>query len=196
MRCSRTATRPLAGFPRRNRRGLIEASLYHALIEANQMGFPRRNRRGLIEAPPTSASGSCSPVRFPRRNRRGLIEAPTPATLPSSIATVFPGGIAGASLKQVGGEGDARLGLRFPRRNRRGLIEARGAVEHPANPAASFPRRNRRGLIEAGRCRTSIREGTRVFPGGIAGASLKLELPPVGHLHTPKFSPAESPGPH
>ena len=38
-------------------------------------GFPRRNRRGLIEATDRAVAAPCVPCGFPRRNRRGLIEA-------------------------------------------------------------------------------------------------------------------------
>ena len=60
-------------FPRRIRRGLIEAEKTYE-TNAEAVIFPRRIRRGLIEA---SHAGSArgSQVLFPRRIRRGLIEA-------------------------------------------------------------------------------------------------------------------------
>src|SRR5690554_6058075 len=52
------------------------ASLKHECvrIDARTLAFPRRMRRGLIEARSTISS-SAAPRPFPRRMRRGLIEA-------------------------------------------------------------------------------------------------------------------------
>ena len=63
---------------------------------------------------------------------------------------VFPGEIAGASLKRLRVFGlSVTFVLRFPRRNRRGLIEAFNWAPIVKWFATGFPRRNRRGLIEA-----------------------------------------------
>ena len=163
------------GFPRRNRRGLIEARPRRRRGAGSWGGFPRRNRRGLIEAP---AAGRASPRparRFPRRNRRGLIEARTRGWRRFRWwRVVFPGEIAGASLKRHLPLGERRQLHGFPRRNRRGLIEARAGARVACRPGSGrFPRRNRRGLIEASDQPGGWRSRRIVFPGEIAGASLK-----------------------
>ena len=121
-------------------------------VDCDVDGFPRRNRRGLIEAGVCAAcSGASGALRFPRRNRRGLIEALRKTAKNGVYDVVFPGEIAGASLKRGSGR---------PRRER---------------GAGRFPRRNRRGLIEATRISSAMRpNSSSVFPGEIAGASLKL----------------------
>ncbi len=108
-------------FPRRIRRGLIEA-MASARNRASSAAFPRRIRRGLIEARRASSRRG-GLARFPRRIRRGLIEARLVSPQQSTAG-------------------------RFPRRIRRGLIEAIWSVARSASPIA-FPRRIRRGLIEA-----------------------------------------------
>jgi len=60
-------------FPRRFRRGLIEATP-RWLACLRSMPFPRRFRRGLIEAYREFDRARAN-LRFPRRFRRGLIEA-------------------------------------------------------------------------------------------------------------------------
>ena len=61
---------------------------------------------------------------------------------------------------------------------------------------ARFPRRNRRGLIEACCARSWRARKSAVFPGEIAGASLKLENDVLAQANVRPFSPAKSPGPH
>ena len=108
---------------------------------------------------------------FPRRTRRGLIEAAR-VNIPSGLTLDhFPGGHAGASLKQrhprrVDVEpadfpgGHAGASLKLP-------------VEPPVDPVdVGFPRRTRRGLIEAG---YASRQSTAI---------------------SASISPADTPGPH
>ena len=91
------------------------------------------------------------------------------------VQSVFPGEIAGASLKRrVPRPSLAQHRPVFPG-------EIAGASLKPGRPGgfggrsgSGFPRRNRRGLIEAGGCRTDWTRHQEVFPGEIAGASLKL----------------------
>ena len=85
---------------------------------------------------------------------------------------VFPGGIAGASLKPLRPVLSARRAmLVFPG----GIAGASLKPRVGARPRAS---------------------DHHVFPGGIAGASLKREVHGVLFLYSCLFSPAESPGPH
>ena len=66
-------------FPRRMRRGLIEARRTIRPLAASE-AFPRRMRRGLIEA--ARSRRRFTPTRsFPRRMRRGLIEAKCRASM-------------------------------------------------------------------------------------------------------------------
>ena len=161
---------PTPGFPRRTRRGLIEATSSSGEGSARSRRFPRRTRRGLIEATVGAPAVDGSGYTFPRRTRRGLIEA-------------FPGRRAGPPRPE------------FPRRTRRGLIEAPWSG-CPRFARRGFPRRTRRGLIEA-QAEPRIKPCHAAhFPGGHAGASLK-RLParsvrPAGA----DISPADTPGPH
>jgi len=180
-------------FPRRFRRGLIEAR--RAMPKpAWRSRFPRRFRRGLIEAcgVDSTISTSCNDFRgdsaaaslkrgidiahrhlaalFPRRFRRGLIEAPIAAQAHFALAADFRGDSAAASLKQTDLSHDDGEAVRFPRRFRRGLIEALIFVAaSPCSPA--FPRRFRRGLIEA-----TIRATILPTPHDISAA-----IPPRPH---------------
>ena len=184
-----------------------------------RLGFPRRNRRGLIEASSPPRSTSARSPCFPRRNRRGLIEAPASAVSIPASTRVFPGGIAGASLKRLGHRHGRDTLPRFPRRNRRGLIEACDPTTANCPRAPVFP-----GGIAGASLKRHRASGMRiarvVFPGGIAGASLKhpagprpdadvarfprrnrrglIEAAPSrpARRRRARFSPAESPGPH
>ena len=110
-------------FPRRNRRGLIEASGGRAPIEDPTADFPGEiagaslkpgevGRGGQTEAdfPGEIAGASLKPLQL-RGPRAGCV-------------LDFPGEIAGASLKPASCSTSTRRPARFPRRNRRGLIEA------------------------------------------------------------------------
>ena len=84
--------------------------------------FPRRIRRGLIEAR-SFRLGLSRVMRFPRRIRRGLIEAQC-LSVAQKYWPSFRGEFAAASLK-LGRVCARRRGIgEFPRRIRRGLIEA------------------------------------------------------------------------
>ena len=63
------------------------------------MGFPRRIRRGLIEAPLRSPWWT-GRLAFPRRIRRGLIEASSMNVTGSLASSCFRGEFAAASLKR------------------------------------------------------------------------------------------------
>ena len=157
-------------FPRRTRRGLIEAISNKNLASRNSTDFPgghagaslkpgrgaaRRERRTYF--PGGHAGASLKPLHVTRRWR---------------CLQDFPGGHAGASLKPWASTAAfAAARARFPRRTRRGLIEARSSGGCASLSLPGFPRRTRRGLIEAGR--------------GGAG------LPRAGRI-----SPADTPGPH
>ena len=187
-------------------------------------GFPRRNRRGLIEALRTQMQVFVPPYGFPRRNRRGLIEAShNYCRRVQHEPSGFPGGIAGASLKPSHHRTERIPRRRFPRRNRRGLIEAAKFVGafNPLN-SLGFPRRNRRGLIEAARIPHRRRKVRRRFPRrnrrGLIEASTPGRTSPSRSTWFPRrnrrglieaeasetfgpcshvgVSPAESPGPH
>ena len=89
----------------------------------------------------------------------------------------------------------AAAGESFPRRNRRGLIEAM------AGGGGSLRRRR---VFPGGIAGASLKpptvamtfHGGGVFPGGIAGASLKHSPIAESAVGIRSFSPAESPGPH
>src|SRR5947199_408416 len=83
-------------FPRRERRGLIEADLLSKYLGDHGL-FPRRERRGLIEAS-HACCGLLMPREFPRRERRGLIEAVRERRVAVS-QRCFHGASAVASLK-------------------------------------------------------------------------------------------------
>jgi len=158
-------------FPRRFRRGLIEApklyldgssparhfrgdsaaaSLKQVFRDAfghQQIEFPRRFRRGLIEASPVMA-GLRIDQRFPRRFRRGLIEARAPRAS-AVLPMYFRGDSAAASLK-LSGRVSARRWHPYFRGD-----SAAASLKPLFGSAISlaealFPRRFRRGLIEAG----------------------------------------------
>src|SRR5207248_2286048 len=122
--------------------------------------FPRRIRRGLIEAVYVLTSHTL-PGEFPRRIRRGLIEALRRFAI-SILRRSFRDGFVAASLKLQQRSHPPPGDRQFPRRIRRGLIEARTAFMLPASPVR-FPRRIRRGLIEAQRSRRWQSRDTR-FP--------------------------------
>ena len=187
---------------------------------AGRRRFPRRTRRGLIEATQV-APRTVRGYGFPRRTRRGLIEA-GPSPRPSARRSAdFPGGHAGASLKRpVAGAGARPSGADFPGGHAGASLKHPAGEAAPAQPAGGFPRRTRRGLIEA----ESHPQGGAVtnqhFPGGHAGASLKppfglgpgrdlspfprrtrrglIEASrPSGRSSGPRrISPADTPGPH
>ena len=170
---------------------------HEAVTEIIDAAVPRRNRRGLIEASDGPEPWSWTTARVPRRNRRGLIEAPNAATT-SGPDPLFPGEIAGASLKQDRrahfGDASAQFpgeiagaslkpepqGIRIGGGLRRFPGEIAGASLKPLAPRLHeraplrVPRRNRRGLIEARLSRVGQALPPRAFPGEIAGASLKL----------------------
>ena len=113
--------------------------------------IPRRNRRGLIEA-----TGPTRPRPGPREEFPGEIAGASlkrrdAARGSGRLRRQFPGEIAGASLKPVQEQPVGALrGGGIPRRNRRGLIEAPPGWG-PGRGRHRIPRRNRRGLIEAPR---------------------------------------------
>ena len=92
---------------------------------------------------------------------------------PQVRAPVFPGGIAGASLKPRGSPADDRERHHVFPGGIAGASLKRGSGGKDDSPVGG------------------------VFPGGIAGASLKRHVVDgdVGH-RVLWFSPAESPGPH
>ena len=63
--------------------------------------FPRRQRRGLIEARSASWTFAAWSAAFPRRQRRGLIEAAWGEVVRVKVEAPSPGGNAGASLKRA-----------------------------------------------------------------------------------------------
>jgi len=157
--------------------------------------FPRRFRRGLIEAR-LSRHGAAHPWQFPRRFRRGLIEATYSRRCIVGISSDFRGDSAAASLKQ----GTAPMHQRRCRHFRGDSAAASLKPGSPYNylndlpdfrgdsAAASlkltydrrlqrrqwiFPRRFRRGLIEAYSLRASYSFRYSYFRGDSAAASLK-----------------------
>ncbi len=108
---------------------------------------------------------------------------------------LFPGSLAGASLKRAdvadGGGGERPL----PRLFGRGLIEAIARCASTAK-AGTLPRLFGRGLIEARLPPGG--QGTRggLFPGSLAGASLKLTYSRNKNNKALFSSPALWPGPH
>ena len=87
-------------------------------VDGLGMVFPRRSRRGLIEA--RMSSGHIpSALVFPRRSRRGLIEAFMDFSAAHHSAHGFRGEVAAASLKraidEVGGEETAVSAAKSPR---------------------------------------------------------------------------------
>ena len=99
------------------------------------------------------------------------MKCPVDHLAPGGRPPVFPGGIAGASLKYhltaLACEG------------RRGVFPGGIAGASLKCPRECFP------------CPASV-----VFPGGIAGASLKSLRYQIAWIAWVLFSPAESPGPH
>ncbi len=75
--------RYIAGFPRHQKRGLIEAPQFVSWAPLQDI-FPRHQKRGLIEARNTAA-GNGAWNAFPRHQKRGLIEA-----VPFSISKRLP----------------------------------------------------------------------------------------------------------
>src|SRR2546429_248369 len=109
--------------------------------------LPRRNCRGLIEATLTAALATLETF-LPRRNCRGLIEA-FPWLISNRPTVVFRGVIAAASLKLFGLFSLITIPRRvLPRRNCRGLIEAVPFGSVRVCGLINLPRRNCRGLIE------------------------------------------------
>ena len=110
---------------------------------------------------------------------------------------VFPGEIAGASLKRrLRPRPERRRPDRFPRRNRRGLIEAGPRRWGAARWRAVFPGEIAGASLKRPVLTPRPERGREVFPGEIAGASLKpvvAESKSACHFW---FSPAKSPGPH
>ena len=92
--------------------------------DAAGLEFPRRNCRGLIEASIWAGLAHGCRRRFPRRNCRGLIEASREEYDTEMAKLHFRGVTAAASLKPGVSDRDPALGVLFPRRNCRGLIEA------------------------------------------------------------------------
>ena len=93
---------------------------------------------------------------------------------------VFPGGIAGASLKQELARRELYLAHEvFPGGIAGASLKPATQVPTVVDKYTRFPRRNRRGLIEASCAAATAAGESPVFPGGIAGASLK----PGGRAH-------------
>ena len=70
----REARVTIAGFPRRNRRGLIEAGIEGGICLPGGVGFPGEIAGASLKRIPGGGRIQSS-AWFPRRNRRGLIEA-------------------------------------------------------------------------------------------------------------------------
>ena len=86
---------------------------------------------------------------------------------------------------------------RFPRRNRRGLIEASVPLAVCITRQASvFPGEIAGASLKRLLDLVGARPVRRVFPGEIAGASLKPIARGGGQWGWRAFSPAKSPGPH
>jgi len=134
-------------FPRRFRRGLIEAGMAWGRITPTDIDFrgdsaaaslklmfvlrgvrPNNYFRGDSAAASLKRSGNLprrdAGASFPRRFRRGLIEAKWPSSTACRPRRYFRGDSAAASLKLHSGAGQVIDVGEFPRRFRRGLIEA------------------------------------------------------------------------
>ena len=95
-------------FPRRSRRGLLEARGASAEALRGVTGFPGEAAGASLKPPRSAAINLCPQRRFPRRSRRGLIEA---------------------SMRRI----SYPIAAQFPRRSRRGLIEATGSARSPSS---------------------------------------------------------------
>ena len=121
--------------------------------------FPRRIRRGLIEA--LSVTSGASASRYFPGEFAGASLKRDHAPRGAQAAPHFPGEFAGASLKQRAQCDAHQAHQGISRRIRRGLIEA-SRPRCPWSDRTGFPRRIGRGLIEAaltspcGACAASI----------------------------------------
>ena len=141
--------RCLDGFPRHQRRGLIEAIL-STVVPSLPRKFPRHQRRGLIEAGHRPHHGFYRLEDF--RAIKGAVSLKLDGSWRGgSVDGMDFRAIKGAvSLKHSNISDNYSANTQFPRHQRRGLIEARKSSAGYLAPR-KFPRHQRRGLIEA-RC--------------------------------------------
>ena len=110
------------GIPRRNRRGLIEATV--ARVPSPRMsGFPGEIAGASLKPAGLSSVGDI-PAGFPGEIAGASLKRARLARVERRPRHGFPGEIAGASLKQSTRFAPSPPCRAIPRRNRRGLIEA------------------------------------------------------------------------
>ena len=188
MRCDRRR------IPRRNRRGLIEATPRLATA-AIRPSIPRRNRRGLIEAGCVAIHRAMAIAKFPGEIAGASLKHGPVHVLDPHGAWQFPGEIAGASLKRGSTVTEIAGARKFPGEIAGASLKRRIRTA-PGAPGAEFP-----GEIAGASLKRLARERPRghhdgKFPGEIAGASLKHRECNGGTITPPTNSPAKSPGPH